>query len=95
MSQYGVRSEAELISGCILKFNKFHKLKAFEVKQQVMEAVRLLRRRYLKFFEDEAMTQAYQSGSSGYAGGGDDESSGSESGKSPSRGQPYSALNGL
>jgi hypothetical protein len=36
MNQYGVRSEAELLSGCITKWSKYHKRRdTMDLKQEV------------------------------------------------------------
>lgn len=35
MAMFGVFSEAELVSGCVGKFNKFHRRKQVDVRTQV------------------------------------------------------------
>ncbi|KAK9817915.1 hypothetical protein WJX72_004281 [[Myrmecia] bisecta] len=53
MNQFGVLSEAQLVSGCIHKFSKLLKRKQFDVRQQVLEAVRGLRAATLRAFEED------------------------------------------
>ena len=47
MNQYGVVSEAELVSGCISKFAK-HRGKKGDVKRDVGDAVHALRKKFLR-----------------------------------------------
>ena len=52
MSQYSIKSEGEVVTGCILKYHKLHKRKQHEVSQEVRRQFRLIckeaRRTYIQ-----------------------------------------------
>jgi len=56
MGQHEVQDEVELVTGCILKWDKLHKKrigKQYDKKARIMDAMQGLQQKFYKIFEEE------------------------------------------